>query len=193
MNDLNIRTERLLIKPFQLSDAPSVRALAGDIAVARNCASIPHPYPDDLAERWIAKHEEHRASGKGYPFAIHAAGKLIGSVGLEDPGNGEFELGYWITPGEWNKGYATEAAQGVLRYAFGRRGLPFVRARFISDNFASARVLAKAGFLATGRYTTFHPHRGAEVEMIQAILPRDAWFGAWIDTRADSCVDACAA
>ena len=48
-----------------------------------------------------------------------------------------------------------------------------MRARFISDNAASRRVLVKTGFLATGRSTVFHTIRACDVEMTEVILTRD--------------------
>jgi len=175
MFDFIIKTERLLLRPFSQSDAPRLRELAGDVAVARNCASIPHPYPEGAAEQWIALHDERRASGLGYPFAIEAQGQLIGSIGINDTGNGEFDLGYWLGRAYWNRGYTSEAAHAILRFAFGWRALPYVRAGFITQNTASRRALEKMGFLATGRYRTFHNVRGEEVEITRVILPRNAF------------------
>jgi RimJ/RimL family protein N-acetyltransferase len=175
MFDFTIKTERLLLRPFSQADAPRLRELAGEVAVARNCASIPHPYPEGAAEQWIGLHDERRASDRGYPFAIEAQGQLIGCIGIDDPGNGEFDLGYWLGRAFWNQGYATEAAHAVLRFAFGWRGLPYVRAGFITQNTGSRRVLDKMGFLATGRYRAFHQVRGGEVEITRVILPRNAF------------------
>jgi len=55
-------------------------------------------------------------------------------------------------------------------------GLPYIRAQYIADNCASARVLAKIGFLGTGRSRTFHAVRQSEVEMIHVILLREAFI-----------------
>ena len=175
MFDLTIKTERLTLRPFCPADAPRVRDVAGAYDIAKMCSSIPHPYPEGLAEQWIGMHDQRRARGRGYPFAIDVDGELAGSIGIEDGGNGEFEIGYWLNPTYWNKGFASEAVAAVLHFAFAWRALPYVRARFLSENRASGRVLAKTGFLATGRRRVFHTVRDTEVEIVEAVLPRDAW------------------
>lgn len=60
------------------------------------------------------------------------------------------ELGYWITPDEQGNGYATEAAELCLTYAFDELGLHKVWARTVTDNDASRRVLEKLGFQQEG-------------------------------------------
>ena len=172
-----ITTERLILRPYQLSDAPRLRELADSYAVASKLARLPHPYPAGEAERWIGTHEALRASGTGYPFAIEHGGDLLGSIGLEQSETGEYELGYWLGEPYWNKGFGGEAAHGILAFGFGRLGLPYVRARYIADNHASARVLAKAGFLTTGRSRKLHIVLRTEVDMVHLVLVRDAFVG----------------
>ncbi|MBY0509483.1 MAG: GNAT family N-acetyltransferase [Rhodospirillaceae bacterium] len=175
----NLVSERLTLRPYRPEDAPRVRALANDIDVARMVASIPYPYPEGLAEKWISMHPARHAANTGYPFAIEIDGQVAGSIGVESEAHGhgtnEFELGYWLGREYWGRGYASEAAHAAISFAFEVKGIPYVRARFLRDNRASARVLTKAGFLATGRYTTFHKVRACEVEVTATILTRDAW------------------
>jgi RimJ/RimL family protein N-acetyltransferase len=68
--ELTIRTDRLLLRPFRLADAKRVQQLAGDWDVAKMLARLPHPYPDGEAEAWIATHDQTRAAGSAYPFAV---------------------------------------------------------------------------------------------------------------------------
>ena len=58
-----------------MSDAPRVHTLADNYEIAKMVGSFPHPYPDGLAERWIGMHDNRRATGKGYPFAIERSGR----------------------------------------------------------------------------------------------------------------------
>jgi RimJ/RimL family protein N-acetyltransferase len=173
MNDLTTKTERLTLRPFRADGAPRVRALANDFEIARMVGTLPYPYPEGLAESWIATHPALHSAGTGYPFAVEIGGVLAGSIGVESGDRKDYELGYWLGRQYWARGFASEAAAAVMNFAFGRRALPYARARFISDNAASRRVLVKTGFLATGRSTVFHTIRACDVEMTEVILTRD--------------------
>ena len=82
-----LATGRLLLRPFDLADARAVQRLCGDYAVAATTL-LPHPYPDGLAEAWIASFHEGVERGDAAAFAVTLAGEgsLIGGVRLRiDP------------------------------------------------------------------------------------------------------------
>jgi ribosomal-protein-alanine N-acetyltransferase len=54
-------------------------------------------------------------------------------------------------PGQWNKGYATEALNRVLDFGFGDCNLHRIQAGCAVDNLASIRVLEKVGMIKEGR------------------------------------------
>jgi len=143
-----IETERLILRPFCLTDAPAVQKLAGDIEIARNTNAIPHPYEDGMAEEWIGTHQAKFEEGKLVNFAnvLRETGQLIGAIGLvvaiEDD---RAELGYWVGKPYWNSGYCTEAARAVLDYGFNVMGLNLINAHHMSRNAASGKVMQKIG------------------------------------------------
>jgi len=49
-----LRTERLHLRMPDFDDAANIQRLAGAVEIYRTTERIPHPYPDGLAERWIA-------------------------------------------------------------------------------------------------------------------------------------------
>jgi hypothetical protein len=95
-----IETERLILRPFELSDAKNVKRLAGDKAIASTTLNIPHPYEDGMAEKWIAKHQELFDAGQAVHFAIttKSNGKLVGAISLMDISerHSRADMGYWI-------------------------------------------------------------------------------------------------
>lgn len=143
-----IRTPRLLLRPYKDADAPEVQRLAGDPRVADTTLTIPHPYPDGIAEMWIATHEAAWTSGRGAIFAVTqlADGRLAGTVGLTiKPESGSAELGYWIGHPYWGRGYCTEAAQAIVDFGFTLLPLERIHAHHFERNPASGRVMQKIG------------------------------------------------
>lgn len=146
-------TERLRLRPFCLADAPAVRLLAGERAIAATTINVPHPYEEGMAEAWIAGHPEAWRQGNGMICAVERKeeSRLVGAVGLRiELDQRRAELGYWIGRPWWNTGYATEAARAVVSYGFRKLGLERVFARHFGSNPASGRVLAKIGMLQEG-------------------------------------------
>ena len=155
-----IITPRLKLRPFERGDATAFHGLAGDWRVARMTSDIPHPLSGEEAVRWVTlTHGDER-------FAVLDGAHLIGSVGYWQRGDGVAELGFWLGPDSWGRGFATEDARALLGHGFetGRQGA-FSTSHFI-DNPASARVIAKLGFARTGRIRLLSPARGQEVEAI---------------------------
>jgi RimJ/RimL family protein N-acetyltransferase len=164
-----LSTEHLVLRPFELTDAPVVEALAGDAAVART-SNIPHPYPPGGAGGWIAAGHEAAAQGQRYPFAIvrRRDGQLLGCMTLLlAPEHRRAELAYWIGRPYWGQGYATEAGARVVAYAFEELGVNRVAAQGMSRNRASLRVMEKIGMVHEGtlRQEIYHWQAFEDVEV----------------------------
>jgi len=147
-----LETERLILRPFKLSDAETVQRLAGDKRIASTTLNIPHPYPDSGAEEWITTHETKYQEGKGVVYAITLkSGELVGSISLAiNIEHNQAELGYWVGVPYWNKGYCTEAGRAILKYGFETRGLNRIHACYLSRNPSSGRVMEKLGMSHEG-------------------------------------------
>jgi RimJ/RimL family protein N-acetyltransferase len=129
---------------------------------------VPWPYREEHARQWIEASTDPRLPNALVTLPAEN-GRIIGSCGLHQ-NEGGTEVGYWIEPGYWNRGYATEALRGVLALArlIGHRRIV---SRHAMDNPASGRVLRKAGFRPTGRACAFHSlGRGARVEGPEYVL-----------------------
>ncbi|MCF7825322.1 MAG: GNAT family N-acetyltransferase [Candidatus Marinimicrobia bacterium] len=143
-----ILTKRLLLRGFQPADAPEVQLLAGSIEVAKMTLNIPHPYLDGMAEDWIASHQQDFNTGDAVVFAMVdvQSGNLVGAIGLMITKRfNRAELGYWVGHPFWGRGYATEAAQAILRYGFEELQLNKIYATHMTRNPASGRVMQKIG------------------------------------------------
>ena len=63
---------------------------------------------------------------------------------------GVTEIGYGIDEDYQGRGYATEAVSALVDWAFRQPGITCAMAETEADNFASQKVLRKAGFMPTG-------------------------------------------
>ncbi|RYD47198.1 MAG: N-acetyltransferase [Sphingomonadales bacterium] len=165
-----VRTERLTLRPGWAEDAPLLAQAIGHEEVLRNLARAPWPYPIEAAETFVESFDS-PIEAKFLAFE-HDGGRtrLIGGMGVGAVKDEPHELGYWITPDAWGRGYATEAAAGVLRAARAT-GVRRVTAGHFIDNPASGRVLRKLGFRPTGRVVpTYSRGRGAEALTARYVL-----------------------
>lgn len=148
-----IKTERLILRPFTLDDAPEIQRLAGDKDVASTTSDGEIPQPN-MAEQWIKVRQERVDRGESVEFAvIHTKRRvLIGIIHLsiQYKQDESMELGYWIGKPYWNQGYCTEAARAVLKYGFEILGLHRIFARHFARNPASGRILEKIGMIHEG-------------------------------------------
>jgi RimJ/RimL family protein N-acetyltransferase len=167
----HLTTARLVLRPFEPSDATDVHQLAGDRALA-DTTQLPHPYPEGAAEGWIASQPARWSAGDLISYAITLAenGTLVGTVSLVvHPATESAELGYWIGRAYWNRGYATEAAAALIEFGFSSVGLHRIFGPYLVRNAASGRVMEKLGMSLEG-------------------VARDAFrkWGAWEDIATRS-------
>ncbi len=147
-----LKTSRLTLRPYQLSDAKSVQRLAGEKIIADMTANIPHPYREGMAEEWISNHQGWFESGKAIALAIelNSTGEHLGTISLTQIEDASGNLGYWVGVPFWGKGYCTEAATALIQYGFDQFGLTLIYARHLPENPASGRVMIKNGFVYQG-------------------------------------------
>ena len=143
------RTERLLLRPGWAEDAPALAAAIGDEQIARNLGTVPWPYGLRDAEAFLAKPRDPLLPSLLIFERTDAEPRLVGACGLGRKASGGVELGYWIARAHWGRGLATEACTALIAIARAL-AIPRLEGAHFVDNTASARVLEKLGFKATG-------------------------------------------
>lgn len=153
-NRPSFETERLILRPFQLSDAKTVQHLAGNKEITSRTGMIPYPYPDGLAESWIQGHPTGFANGTEVVCAItlKGNGELVGCMSLAgiSKKHQKGEIAYWVAVDHWGKGYCTEAGQVLVKYAFEQLKLNKITSRHKVTNPASGKVMQKLGMSYEG-------------------------------------------
>ncbi len=144
------RTERLFLRPGWIEDAPELARAIGHEAVVRNLGRAPWPYALGDAQTMLANVQPaHVPSFLILEVAPARPARIVGGMGIGAYDDRPHELGYWIAPDAWGRGYATEAGRAVLAIARAL-DIPQVTAGHYLDNPASGAVLRKLGFRPTG-------------------------------------------
>lgn len=176
MNALNadvvLETQRLRLRPLKASDAGMIGLYTADERVARMTGRIPHPLPPGSAEGFVARVLAGEVDEVVWAIEhkMSAAEELVGVAGLKPDG----EVGYWIAAPFWSTGFATEALEAIVAYAF-HSGFTRLAACVFQDNPASARVLTKAGFGYTGDGAGHSVARNATIDTWTYALEADHW------------------
>ena len=105
-----------------------------------------------------AHYERVRSDPSNLLLAIDHDAQFVGTIGSYTM-EGEREVTYWIAPARWGQGLASQALRAFLAIEQTRP----IYGRVAEHNAASAKVLARAGFVEVGSGTGFAPGVGAEV------------------------------
>jgi RimJ/RimL family protein N-acetyltransferase len=145
-----IRTERLLLRPGWVEDAPALASAIGDEAILTKLAQVPSPYRVTDALWFLTQPHQLPLMPLLIFERTQGVPRLIDGTGLHDQ-DGEAEIGYWLARDAWGQGYATEAGRAVINMARHSLRLRRLVSGHFVDNPASGRVLTKLGFRATGQ------------------------------------------
>jgi RimJ/RimL family protein N-acetyltransferase len=120
MPSADLRTERLILRRLTPDDADAIFAVIGDPIAMQY---YPRTFTREDAQEWIERNlRRYQQDGYGLlAIVLKSNGEVIGDCGLswqladEEP---VLELGYHLRRDRWGHGYATEAAQACMDYAF---------------------------------------------------------------------------
>jgi len=150
---MDLRTQRLLLRPLSPEDEEALFRLWNDPQVRRYLWDDQPVAREVVREQLALSQQDFRERGFGL-FGLFPAGQpgaLIGFCGLRRIDGGEdVEVLYGLLPGFWKQGLATEAAQAVLRFGFEQVGLEQIFAGADLDNAASLRCMQRLGMSDAG-------------------------------------------
>ncbi len=147
---MRFETERLILRPWEESDAESLYEYASDPAIGPIAGWPVHTSVENSLE--IIKNV--LAVPETYAICLKEDNKAIGSIGFHLNGftdmtykDDECELGYWIGKPFWGNGYTPEAVIELLRHGFEDLGMTTIWCGYYDGNTKSKRVQEKCGFI----------------------------------------------
>ena len=166
-----IQTPRLQIFPLEESDYPRLLEMMRNPDVMRY---IGNGVKTDEEARalfdLLLNHQEKYGYSCG-KVLDSSNGDFVGIGGVFhyalDLENPTIEVGYWITPPYWGKGYASEIAKFSVDWAFGNLNIDHIVGVTHPENSASQRVLQKAGLVPNG----MADYKGNEVKLFTRKAP----------------------
>ena len=141
-----LETERLIMRGPCAEDFEPFAKMMADPDVARYIA----PAPMERSDAWRALssaigHWSMRGYG-GWSVIRKSDGAFIGRVGMVHPeGWPGLEVGWTIDKPYWGKGYATEAAEAAMRYAFLTQAVDRIISNIDPANVPSQAVAVRVG------------------------------------------------
>lgn len=143
-------TQRLILRPWQNSDATTLYELARDERVGIPCGWNPHrslAESQQIIETILSKEGT-------YAIVEQLSQQVVGAFSLRDSSASDLvtddvherEVGYWLGVPYWGKGYMPEVVATVANHLFNQTAITTLWAGYFEGNDKSKRVQEKCGF-----------------------------------------------
>ena len=178
-----LTTERLVLRDHRSDDLPSHHALLSDLEAM--------VYLQDIATHSMAESEKNlrtamagigRPNRKYYFLRIENrwTGEHIGETGYTvsewTPAGKFVDVGYFLRPCCWGRGYAAEALREIVRFAFEEDEVFRLSCGCNKENTASERVMQKAGLIWEYERKQCVWHDGHASDRVGYRLLREEWL-----------------
>lgn len=179
-----LETDRLILRPFDESDAEPLFPLAANPHVTRYTLWDHHRTIADtltfVHDYALSRYAEEVPEPLAVVLKDDRQRRPVGVVGcfwVSRP-NRTMELGYWLGEPYWGQGLTGEACRAVVGHAFRACGPARVQARVIAGNAASSRVLDKLGFRYEGTLRASLVRREKVEDVLMYSVLQEEW-GRW--------------
>ncbi len=159
--NLILETDRLILRPLELSDAADMFAMDNNPEVHKYLWQNPTQTIAETIKIIENIHGQYERNNIGrFATILKETGEFIGWTGIKyiddhiENGNSNFyDYGYRLNEKSWGKGYATEASFAWLDYGFNQMKIDTMHAYAHHDNGASNRILGKIGMSKMEAYS----------------------------------------
>lgn len=176
---MNLKTERLHIRPAHIEDKESIFNYRSDPETYKYLSRIPKSV-DDIALLIENASSEIDVPGTWFQMVVleRTTNRLIGDVGIHflksDTENKQVEIGYTLDREFRGKGYATEALTAVIDYLFHSLNKHRIVASIDPTNSASISLVERLGFRKEAHFVESLFFHGKWVDdLIYAVLARE--------------------
>ncbi len=144
-----LETKRLILRPWELSDAESLYKYASNPLVGPIAGWPVHTSVEnsrDIIKNVLSAPETYAVILKGTYQPIGSAGLMIGSKSNIELPDTECEVGYWLGVPFWGQGLIPEAVRCLMQHAFADLKMDKIWCGYFDGNTNSKRVMEKCGF-----------------------------------------------
>lgn len=157
-----VETDRLRLRPLEENDLDRYHEIHSTSEV-RASLHIPDTFSiDDAWNQMAAQRGQWALRGSGqWAVELKNTGEMIGRAGTHRPQRSDWpgiECGWTFDPAFWGHGYATEAGQATVEWAFEHHDVDELFSVILPANVASQAVARRLGFsLLEERVMSFFP------------------------------------
>lgn len=159
---------KITVRYFKLSDFNDFYEFSSDPSVGFSAGWKPHT-DEHLSKRIL---QTKVFSAQNFAIVENISNKVVGSIELNPSHIRErikaFEIGFALNPKYWGKGYASEAARLMCKFAFDEMHAEVLEMCHIDDNIRSEHVVKSCGFTYEGtlkKYKVMYDKRIVDVKL----------------------------
>jgi RimJ/RimL family protein N-acetyltransferase len=176
MDVVELRTERLSLRAWRLADAERFAAINADPEVMEHFQSVMTRQESDRMLDRLTRSMERDGWGL-WAVELRADGRLLGFTGLQRPAfeahfTPAVEVGWRLARDSWGHGYATEAAQAAIAFAFDELALDELVSFTTEGNVRSRAVMERLGMQRDLADDFDHPALPAGDPLLRHVLYR---------------------
>jgi 3-dehydroquinate dehydratase/shikimate dehydrogenase len=176
---MTIRTERLILRPWQEDDLEPFAQLNADPRVREYFPGVLSRQESNAFVKLMSDHIQRYGWGL-WAASLIQTGEFIGFIGLQNvdfqaPFNKlspAVEIGWRLAFNHWGKGYATEGAIAALQYGFEALGVKEIVSFTAVPNMRSRHVMEKIGMQHDPKDDFNHPKLPEEHKLCKHVLYR---------------------
>ena len=161
-----LKTARLILRPWEKSDAQSLYENANNPNVALMAGFPPHKNLQEslsVIENILTGSECYAICKKEDNIAIGTIELKMKSKMFDNEKKDECEIGFWIGEKYWGNGFVPEAGERLIQRAFEDLGMNVIWANYFTGNEKSKKVQEKLGFVY---YKTFENQQAKLIDKI---------------------------